>query len=52
MNLRALFHKPSDEHFPVPSDQKNPREQNALQVFQSGLLGDFPAPADRQALSL
>jgi len=50
MNLRALFHKRSAEHFPVPSDQSHP-QSDALKVLQSRLFGDLPSPLYRQALS-
>jgi hypothetical protein len=58
MNLRALFHKPTDEHFHVPSDQKshankmlskcsNPGCSATFRRLQTGKLFRFDSPNRR-----
>ena len=41
MNLRALFHKPSDGYFPVPSDQKSHGEQMLSKCSNPGCSATF-----------
>jgi hypothetical protein len=58
MNLRAFFHKPFDEHFHVPSDQKshankmlskcsNPGCSATFRRLQTGKLFRFDSPNRR-----
>jgi hypothetical protein len=41
MNLRALFHKSSDQHFPVPSDQKSHATQMLSKCSNPGCAATF-----------
>jgi hypothetical protein len=52
MNLRVLFHRPTAEHFAVPSKQIFRRNSDGFEVLQSGLFRFFSLLAQRKTISL